>query len=224
MSVGLVEAVAFDVNETLFSLDRLGPAFDEVGLSAGDVPLWFARVLREGFALAVLGGYREFASIAADVLRNLGPGRIGEAEVAHVLTAFTTLDPHPDAEPALRMLREAGVPAVTLTNGSAAVVEGLLERAGLAGYVEAVLSVEAVQRWKPHPLPYRHAAARLGLPVERVALVAAHAWDCAGARNAGMPTGWLPRREPVWPQGYPLPDVTGPDLTTVTRALLPGGG
>lgn len=217
----MVEAVVFDVNETLFSLDRLGPAFAEVGLDAGAVPLWFARLLREGFALTVLGGYRDFADLAGDALRNLAPERIGDDEVAAVLAAFAELDPHPDVEPALRLLAEAGVPAATLTNGSATVVETLLRRAGLDSYVTAVLSVEAVQRWKPAPLPYRHAAARLGLPVERVALVAAHAWDCHGARNAGMVTGWVPRTERRWPDGYPPADVTGPDLPTVVRALLP---
>ncbi|WP_199758011.1 hypothetical protein [Micromonospora sp. Llam0] len=41
------------------------------------------------------------------------------------------LDPHPDVEPALRTLREAGVPAVTLTNGGVEVVSALLRWAGL---------------------------------------------------------------------------------------------
>jgi 2-haloacid dehalogenase len=219
----MVEAIVFDVNETLFSLDRLGPAFERVGLSAGAVPLWFARLLREGFALTVLGGYRDFADLAGDALRTLAPDRIGDDEVGTVLAAFGELDPHPDVEPALRLLAEAGVPAATLTNGSAEVVRGLLARAGLDGYVREVLSVEAVQRWKPAPLPYRHAAARLGLPVERVALVAAHAWDCHGARNAGLVSGWVPRTELRWPDEYPHADATGPDLPAVVRELLPPG-
>jgi len=45
-----IDAVVFDVNETLFSLDRLRPAFVEVGLEPDVVPLWFARLLRDGFA------------------------------------------------------------------------------------------------------------------------------------------------------------------------------
>jgi hypothetical protein len=44
-----VRVVAFDVNETLFSLGGLGPVFATVGLNPAAVPLWFARLLRDGF-------------------------------------------------------------------------------------------------------------------------------------------------------------------------------
>jgi len=71
MSVPAVEAVAFDVNETLFSLDRLRPPFTDAGLDAQAVPVWFAGLLRDGFALTPLGGYRPFAEVAAETLRGL---------------------------------------------------------------------------------------------------------------------------------------------------------
>jgi 2-haloacid dehalogenase len=220
MSASAVEAVALDVDETLFSLARLRPAFDTVGLEPDLVPLWFARVLRDGFALTVLGGYRPFADLAGDALRGLAPDRIGEAEVDVVLDAFRELDPCPDVEPALRLLRDAGIPAVTLTNGSADLVAGLLRRVGLDGYLMASLSVDAVRRWKPAPEPYRYAADQLGVDPSRLALIAAHAWDCAGAHAAGLRTGWLPRAEPRWPDAFPPPDVTGDDLPSVVAALL----
>lgn len=44
----------------------------------------------------------------------------------------------------------------TLTNGREN-TEALLERAELDGYVEQVLTTEAVPAYKPHPTPYRHA-------------------------------------------------------------------
>jgi 2-haloacid dehalogenase len=224
MSAPTVEAVAFDVNETLFSLARLRPAFGAVGLDPGLVPLWFARLLRDGFALTALGGYRPFADLAGDALRGLAPDRIGESEVGVVLGAFRELDPHPDVEPALRLLRDAGIPAVTLTNGGAELVSALLRRAGLDGYLRANLSVDAVRRWKPAPEPYRYAADQLGVDPSRLALVAAHAWDCAGARRAGLRTGWLPRAEPRWPDAFPPPDVTADDLPSVVAALLDRSG
>jgi 2-haloacid dehalogenase len=220
MSAAAVEAVAFDVNETLFSLARMRPAFAAVGLDPDLVPLWFARLLRDGFALTALGGYRPFADLAGEALRGLAPDRIGDAEVTAALGAFRELDPHPDVEPALRLLGEAGVPAVTLTNGSADLVSTLLRRAGLDGYLTANLSVDAVRRWKPAAEPYRYAADRLGVDPGRLALIAAHAWDCAGAARAGLRTGWIPRAEPRWPDTFPPPDVTATDLPGVVAALL----
>ena len=214
-----VDAVAFDVNETLFALDPLGPAFARVGLDSGLVPLWFAALLRDGFALTALGGYRPFAELAAETLRGLDP-RVDDAAVRTVMGAMRELAPHPDVEPALRALHEAGVPVVTLTNGGADLVHTLLERAGLAGLVAANLSVDAVRRWKPAPEPYLHAATELGVEPARLALVAVHPWDCAGAAAAGLHAAWVMRSHTRWPAMFPEPAVRGADLHAVVRQLI----
>lgn len=107
-----VDAVVFDVNETLFSLQRLGPPFADAGLDPGLVPLWFARLLRDGFALTAMGRYAPFADLAADAFRSLAPTFADDAvAVAVVLNGFRQLDPHPDVAPAFEILRTAGVPA-----------------------------------------------------------------------------------------------------------------
>lgn len=215
-----VEVVAFDVNETMFALEGLRPAFTAAGLDPAQVPLWFARLLRDGFALAAMGRYAPFAELAGHTLRGLAPDRVDDAAVTGVLGAFRELDPHPDVRPALHALRAAGVPAVTLSNGSAELVEGLLARAGLAGLVDRCLSVDAVRRWKPAPEPYLYAAAELGVDPPQLALVAAHPWDCAGARAAGLRAGWVNRAGGAWPAGFAPPDVTGVDLPAVVTGLL----
>jgi 2-haloacid dehalogenase len=215
-----VDAVAFDVNETMFSLDRLGPAFADVGLDPGLVGLWFTRLLRDGFALTAMGRYRPFAELAADALLGMAPDRIGDAEVRRVMASFRELPPQPDVAPALRLRQDAGVPAVTLTNGGADLVVGLLERAGLAGLVTRCLSVDAVRRWKPAGEPYRWAAAEVGVAEDRLGLVAAHPWDCAGAREAGLVAGWVNRTGARWPASFASPQVVGESLPEVVAGLL----
>jgi 2-haloacid dehalogenase len=214
-----IEAVVFDVNETLFALDGLGPAFTDVGLDRALVPLWFAAVLRDGFALTAFGDFQPFPTVAAETLRTLDE-RVDDAAVDAVLAAFRELDAHADVEPALRMLRAAGIPAATLSNGSAEGVRALLERAGLSGYVSRNLSIEAVRRWKPAPAPYLYAAAELGLETHRIALVAAHPWDCAGAAMAGLKAGWVRRTHSHWPAMFRVPQVSGVHLPDVVNALL----
>lgn len=216
-----VEAVLFDVNETLFSMQPLGRVFELVGLDPAAVPLWFARLLRDGFALAAMGSYRPFAELAADALYGLAP-QLTQDQVMRVLDGMRHLEPHPDVEPALRLLHEAGVPAATLTNSSAEVVHELVERAGLAGYLRENLSVEQVGRWKPAPQPYQAAATRLGVEPSRLALVAAHPWDCAGAQAAALRSAWVNRSGAAWPRVFPAPTVAGRDLPGVLTALLEG--
>jgi 2-haloacid dehalogenase len=215
-----VEVVAFDVNETLVDMTGLRPAFASIGLAPDLVALWFARVLRDGFALTALGEYQPFAAVAAQALRGLGPDLVNDAAVDVVQAAFRRLDPHPDVGPALDLLRQAGVTVVTLTNGSSDLAAALLRRAGLDGHVTANLSVDDVRRWKPAPEPYRYAANQTGVGPDRIALVACHAWDCAGAARAGLRAGWVARSEPRWPDTFPAPHVTGPDLPSVVRAIL----
>jgi 2-haloacid dehalogenase len=219
MNASPIEAVAFDVNETLFTLDRLRPAFADAGLDPQQVPVWFARLLRDGFALTALGGYRPFAEVAAETLRGLDPD-LDDKAVATVTAAMRELDPHPDVEPALRALRDAGIPTVTLTNGSVDVVQAMLHRANLTGYLAANLSVDAVRRWKPAPEPYRYAATELAVHPGTLALIAAHPWDCAGARAAGLRAAWVNRSAQHWPEIFPPADFSAPALTTLVDALL----
>lgn len=221
---GVVQVVAFDVNETLFSLARMRPAFETAGLDPAQVPLWFARLLRDGFALTAAGGYRPFSELAASALRDIGQGGVDDGTVEQVLAAFSELDPHPDVAPAFELLRDADVRIVTLTNGAAALTAGLLERAGLSSYVQRCLSVEVVRRWKPAPEPYVHAATECGVAMGRMALVAAHSWDCDGARRAGLVTGWVSRLEGRPPDVFARADVEGDDLVEVARGLLAFGG
>jgi 2-haloacid dehalogenase len=94
--------VAFDVNETLSSLQRLGSAFTAIGLDPASVPLRLAGLLRDGFALTAMGSYRPFGDLAATALRSPDPVALDDAAVAPVLAGFHELEPHPDIEEALR--------------------------------------------------------------------------------------------------------------------------
>src|SRR4029450_13699294 len=56
-----------------------------------------------------------------------------------------------------------------------------------------VLSPAPPPRRNPPPEPYRMAADRLGVEVGEVLLVAAHAWDVAGALAAGCQAAFVAR-------------------------------
>jgi len=218
---GRIDAIAFDVNETLFSLDRLQPAFADAGLDPGLVPLWFARLLRDGFALTAIGDYRPFADLATDTLRDIDPS-LDDAAASAVTAAMRRLQPHPDVEPALRALHQAGMPVATLTNGNADTVRAMLDNAGLTRYVRHNLSVDAVRRWKPAPEPYRYAAEQLGVQPHALVLVATHPWDCAGAHAAGLAAAWVHRSARHWPTCFPGPAFAGADLVSLASTILAG--
>jgi 2-haloacid dehalogenase len=213
-----------DVNETLSDMEPLRARFERVGVSPRLLDAWFAGTLRDGMALTASGAYADFADIARAVLRPLLGGQaelsvpLDEA-VDDILAGFRELPVHPDVEPGLRRLHDGGVRLATLTNGSTAIAEGLLGRAGLSELIERFLDVTEVRLWKPHPKPYHWACETLGVsPVDAV-LIAVHPWDIHGAKRAGLRAAWLDRRGTGYPDVFDAPDLTGADLPELAEHI-----
>ena len=213
-------AVAFDVVETLMSLQPLAARFDKVGQPTSVMPAWFARLLLYGVGLSAAGDYVPFGEVAAEALRAVARYQISEEDVGYVLAGFGELPAQPDAEPAMRRLAEGGVRMICLTNGSADTTTAFLRRTGLESYIERVVATGEVGSWKPPARVYHHALDVLGLPAERVALVAVHAWDCHGAKRAGLTTGWASRLEGGYGGLFAPADVIGADLVEIALGLL----
>jgi 2-haloacid dehalogenase len=70
------------------------------------------------------------------------------------------------------------------------------------------------------------AAERLGVAIGEVRLVAAHAWDVAGAARAGCATAFVARPGKVLDPLVERPEIVGADLSEVADAILAveGGG
>lgn len=215
--------VLFDAVETLFSLEAVRERLVEVGAPPDALESWLARLLRDAMGLTAAGGYAPFREIAVGALapelwrRDIA---VTPPTVEHVLGGFEQLEVHHDVVPALDALAEHPIPASVLTNGTAETTEATLRRAGIRDRFEHVVTVHEVERWKPHPEPYRHAIERAGVPAESAAMVAVHGWDIAGARRAGLVTGWCNRLEGHLSESLGPADVVGEDLGAVVRGML----
>jgi 2-haloacid dehalogenase len=108
----------------------------------------------------------------------------------------------------------------SLTNSTEQVARAQLEHAGLLEAFEMVLSADTVRRLKPAPEPYLMAAERLGVAVGEVRLIAAHAWDVAGAARAGCATAFVARPGKVLDPLVERPEIVGADLVEVADAIL----
>jgi len=204
--------IVFDVNETLSDLSPLAARFVEVGAPASMAGLWFASVLRDGFALTAAGESKPFADIAASLLRGMLPeaqlNRSVDDAVAWVLDGMTQLEPHADVARGVRELAEQGLRLVTLSNGAAAIAEQLLTGADLREQFEHVLSVDDAGVWKPDPRAYGYVAKVCGVEADDIMLVAVHPWDVHGASRAGLRTAWVNRTESPYPAVFEAPDHT----------------
>ena len=212
----LARACVFDVNETLLDMAALDEHFVRLFGDASARGRWFGQLQQSWLVATVTGLYKDFGTIGATALR-----MVAEREgVAEVLGGIRELPPHPEAEGALSRLRDEGFRLAALSNSAVALVEAQISNSGLGRYFEQVLSADTVQRFKPAPEPYRMAAESLRVEVGQVRLVAAHAWDVAGAMRAGCAGAFVARPGKVLDPLFEPPDVVGRDLEEVVAGII----
>ncbi len=215
--------ILFDVNETLLDLRALDSEFRRVFGDASVRTQWFAQLLQSALVTIATDSYNNFGTIADAALDMVAARRgmsLSSEDRAKILGGVRTLPAHPEVRESLQRLRDAGLRLATLTNSTQQVAEAQLSHAGLRDYFEAVLSADAVRRLKPAPEPYRMAAKNFGVSIGDVRLVAAHAWDIAGALHAGCAAAFVARPGMVLDPLSPKPDVIGKDLREVTDRIL----
>lgn len=214
--------VAFDVIETIFSLESLRSKLEAAGISGQMLEIWFAHILRDAFALDATGIYRPFNTVASATLGSIfaASKQADPTALDDILQGFATLDAHPDAAPAMRVFHDNNIRMVTLTNGNAGTTQKLLERSRLHEFVERTISVDEVRHWKPRREVYLYCADVVGVEPNRLALLAAHAWDIHGARRAGLTAGYVSRQEKPFPSIMEEPHVTGSTLIEVADRLM----
>ena len=215
--------IVCDVNETLLDLAALEPQFTQVFGDSRVLQEWFNTLLLYSEVATLAGPYAEFATIAGAALDMTASARrvtMSSAARNRILQGMLSLPAHPEVPAALKAMRDAGLRLVTLTNSAPAAVQQQLGNAGLAPFFERSFSIDGVKRFKPAPEPYRAVAEALGVPIERLRLVAAHAWDVAGALRAGCAAAFVARPGKVlYPLG-PQPDISGPDFRSVAQQII----
>lgn len=217
----------FDVNETLLDLRALDPAFTELFGDAAVRREWFAQMIQSALVATVTGAYTPFGQIGGAALSMVAARRgvsVDDTARQRLLAEMRTLPPHPEVRSALERLRAAGLRLAALTNSTAEVAEAQLTHAGLAELFELRLSADAVRRLKPAPEAYQMAAERLGVSLGEIRLVAAHAWDIAGALRAGCAAAFVARPGMVLDPLVPAPDVVGADMAEVAERILAAEG
>ena len=215
--------IVFDVNETLSDMSPLADRFVDVGAPGLMAGVWFAGLLRDGFALTVAGANEKFATIAAELLHENLTGlpldRSVDEAVKYILRGFASLALHPDVAGAVRTFAASGMRLVTLSNGSTQLAETLFRDANIREEFEMLLSVEDAPGWKPLRAAYEYAADACGVEVGRMLLTAVHPWDIHGAALAGLRTAWINRAGATYPGYFTAPDITVSTLDELASIL-----
>ena len=159
---------------------------EQAGLPSQALQMWFARVLRDGFALASTGDpYQPVRVLASTHLR--GPRR--RQQVRRRFSGRSPSWTYPGVEPAVHRLAEAGVPALTLHDGRADTTRTLMKPAGGGAPGPRLAVGRRGPGMKPLPAAYHLAAQRCGVAPAVLGIVAAGSWNIHDAKRAGLIAG-----------------------------------
>lgn len=219
----MLRVCVFDVNETLLDLRALDPHFQRAFGDAGVRQQWFAQFIQNAFVTTIIQQYQPFGTVGAAALDMIATRRgvtLSPTDRAAILGEIKTLPPYPEVRGALERLRSAGFRLASLTNSTAEVGTAQLTHAGLVDVFEGILSADEIHRLKPAPEPYLYAAKVMGVQASQIRLIAAHAWDIAGALNAGCSAAFVARPGMVLDPLVTRPDIVGSDLDQVADQIL----
>ena len=158
--------------------------------------------------------------VAGAMRRRLRLAGANEDNVASALELMGTMPAYLEVPGALEALRARGLRLGVLAQSSATATDSVLRFAGLRDRFELVLSAQDAGAYKPDLRPYRMAIERTGADGGDICFVSTHWWDVAGAKRAGMRTGWVARRERSLLDTVPPPDYTGRDLAEAADAIV----
>ena len=223
---GEPSVLVFDVNETLIDLESMAPLFERVFGDERVLREWFGHLIMYSMTITLSGLYEEFFTLGQGLLRMVGDihgVEIKPSDVEELRTAMRTMPAHPDVEPGLRQLKDAGFRMVTLTNSPPG-PEGKspLQHAGLAPFFERQFTIDTVRAYKPVPQVYHMVAQDLGVPPSSCFMVSAHVWDTVGAQANGYTAGLLTRsgNAPLPVGSLPRPNIVAPDLPALASELI----
>jgi 2-haloacid dehalogenase len=196
------KAVIFDAYGTLFDVhSAVGRHMAQVGPDAARFSeAWRAKQLEYSWVLSLAGRYEPFWPLTERAL-DYAFARFPDIDRSlrqPLLEAYRTLDAYPEVQATLRALRLRGLRTGILSNGDPGMLNAAVESAGLAGDLDAVLSVDAAQVFKTSPRTYDLVLRALSVNVDEVVFVSSNRWDIAGAAAFGF--------TPVWVNRLALPD------------------
>lgn len=209
-----IRACVFDAYGTLFDYASVaarcrelpGPLRDRLN------SVWREKQLQYTWLRALQGRHADFWEVTGEAL-DFALETIGIDDAAlreRMMRLYMRLDAFPEVPQVLERLRAAGLKTAILSNGSPAMLDAAVQHAKIGPLFDAVLSVEAVGIYKPHPKVYQVAVDRLCLEPRAIAFQSSNAWDAWAASAFGLRVVWCNRyaQRPERLPGRPDREIT----------------
>jgi 2-haloacid dehalogenase len=192
-----VKACVFDAYGTLFDFasaaagcrDALGDKTETV------TAMWRDKQIQYTWLRSMQGLHADFWQVTGDALDyTLDTLGLAEPRLRERLMAlYLQLATFPEVPDVLKTLKAEGYATAILSNGSPEMLKRIVAGAGIADWLDHVISVEEVGVFKPSPRVYRHCCDVMRVGADQIAFQSSNAWDAWAASAFGMHVFWCNR-------------------------------
>ena len=189
-------ALVFDAYGTLFDVHSISIACESLFPGKGTElsRLWRTKQLEYTWLRSLMGRYADFETITRNAL-GYGCDALGlelsQSKAISLMQSYRQLSAFSEVTNALASFNDRKL--AILSNGSPAMLNALVEHAGMSNLFDAVISVDELRMFKPHPSVYGLPTKYLGVNVNEIAFVSSNFWDVSGASSFGFRTFWINR-------------------------------
>lgn len=192
-----IKACVFDAYGTLFDFNSAVARCKETLGERADAlsALWRTKQLQYTWLRALMGRHAPFWQVTGEALDYametlaIDDGALRD----RLMQLYRELDTFPEVPAVLARLQEGGIRTAILSNGNPEMLDAAVRHAGIDGVLDAVLSIEDVGVYKPHPSVYQMAVDRLGVDKTEISFQSSNAWDAVAAASFGMRVVWCNR-------------------------------
>ena len=187
-------AFVFDAYGTLFDVHSVQARCEAFwpGKGAQLSQAWRVKQLEYTWLRSLMRRYAPFSRVTEEALLFSCESlklNIQDSEKQSLLAEYRRLALFPDVAGAMAGLKARK--RAILTNGSPDMIDPLVAQSGLR--LDAVLSVDELQTYKPAPAVYELAVKKLQTPKQDIAFVSSNCWDALGAKAFGFAVYWINR-------------------------------
>lgn len=206
-----IKACVFDAYGTLFDVSSVArgaqDALGERWQALSD--LWRTKQLQYTWLRGLAGHHVDFWQVTGDAL-DYAMTTLGMEDRTlreRLMNLYLSISAYPEVPAMLAALKARGMKLAILSNGSPTMLASAATNSGIADYFDAVLSVEDVRVYKPHPDVYGMVPRSLGVAKDCVCFLSSNSWDAYSAKAFGFRVLWCnrfgqaPERIPATPDG-----------------------
>src|SRR6185436_8666796 len=161
-----MRAFVFDAYGTLFDVYSVTALAEQLfpGQGAALAQRWRTKQLQYTWLRSLMQRYENFRQVTEAGLVHAAASlslNLSRDATSQLMDSYNRLATFDDVKPGLEALKAMNVRLAILSNGEPQMLESAVNHAGLATFLDATLSVDRVNVFKPSPRVYDLAAAHL---------------------------------------------------------------